>query len=473
MRFVLVLLVVAVLGVTSAAGALQSGYITPSDRPATGQASVITPVLSPKRTPRVMLGTIRDANANAVVASMVPSIPGHACVVVSNGEKNVYELRLDEGFTPASTQKLLVAHTILSLMDADDRFVTAAFAEAAPNNGTIEGNLYLLGGGDPILETTKYAARRQDDDRPYTNFDELADQLVAQGVTSITGAIIGDGSRYDTERSIPTWEARYLDQVSAGPLSGLGVNDGLATFTETEVPSYPGTPAADPPANTAKILTELLRERGVSVAGGPSSGVVPQERVEIAQIVSPPLREVVAQMLEYSDNTTAELLTKEIAVRTGALGTSANGTQAILANLASLGVDTTNLVLNDGSGLDLGNRVTCSALVQVLNEAGANSPLASALPIAGESGTLAQRMVDTPAAGNLRAKTGSLRNVSALAGYVRGDDGRTYTFAYIDNAPGGSAIPAGDAEAQSALGSGLASLQEVEPPAAILPVPIG
>lgn len=472
MRFTIAVLITALLAVGSGVGALETAQPPTAPTKNANVAVAITPVLSPKRTPGAMLGTLRIANANSAVSSVVPSIPGHACVVVWSGEQEVFELRSNEVFTPASTLKLVVAHAVLRHMDPTDRFITRVVAETPTEDGVINGNLYIVGGGDPILETTKYAARHNDPNRAFTNFDQLADEIAAAGISTITGAVVGDGTRYDDMRIVPSWEPRYIDQVSAGPLSGLGVNDGLVSFTETEVASYPGVPATDPPANTAKVLTELLQERGIAVAGRAASGQAPLGLVEVAQISSPPLAEVVAQMLRYSDNTTAELLAKEVGFLANGEGSTQSGTLAMMTALADIGVDTTSMVINDGSGLDLGNRITCRALVQVLAAAGEDSPMAEALAVAGESGTLAKRMLDTVAAGNLRAKTGSLRSVSALAGFVRGDDGRTYTLAYIANNPNGGQITAGEAEAQAALAVGLASLEEVIPPAAILPVPV-
>jgi D-alanyl-D-alanine carboxypeptidase/D-alanyl-D-alanine-endopeptidase (penicillin-binding protein 4) len=144
----------------------------------------------------------------------------------------------------------------------------------------------------------------------------------------------------------------------------------------------------------------------------------------------------------------------------------------MVADLAAAGVPTEGIALTDGSGLDLGNRATCRSLAQVLELEPVGDVLEEGLAIAGQSGTLQGRMVGTPAEGNLRAKTGSLRNVSALAGEVDGADGRTYTFAYISNVPEGEFVPDITLQLQADLGAALAALAEVEAPQEIYPVPV-
>ncbi len=467
MKFLAVVVFVALL----AGGAAVAAVVTDAAAdPATAHdAQAVTPLLSVRRTPEALLDPRRDAVVAAAVSGIPPQMPGESCLVVVEDGREIVAHNPDLGLIPASTQKLLVGGALLSVMDPDETFRTTAVAASPVADGAIAGDLVVVGGGDPLLSTDAYIARQSDPNKPTTRFENLADAIVAAGVTRVDGSVVGDGSRYDEVRDIPTWPQRYRDQVQVGPLSGLGVNDGLETFTETEVAQGAGEPAEDPPAHTAAVLTELLRERGVAVAGDPRSGVAPEGAVEIAAIDSPPVRTVVAQMLRYSDNTTAELLAKELAVRAGVQGSSIAGLAALEADLAAEGVPADGIDLTDGSGLDLGNRTTCRSLTQVLALEPIGDVLEEGLAVAGQSGTLAGRMVGTPAAGNLRAKTGSLRNVSALAGEVTGADGRTYTFAYISNVPDGEFVPDLTVQLQSDLGVALATIPVVEVPPELLP----
>lgn len=468
MRFLAVLLLVAGLAAGAGWAALEVDA-APAATPAT-EARAATPVLSVRRTPEALLDTRRDQSVAAAVAGIPPRIPGASCLVVTEGGRELLAHEPGRMLVPASTQKLLIGAALLSVMGPEETFRTTAVAAAPVASGVVEGDLVIVGGGDPLLSTDAYIARQADPDKPTTRIEDLADALVAAGVTEVRGSVVGDGTRYDDVRTIASWPQRYRDQVVAGPLSGLGVNDGLETFTPTEVPVNPGRPAADPPAHTAAVMTDLLRERGVVVVGDPVSGAAPQGAVELAAIESPPARAIVAQMLRYSDNTTAELLVKEIAVRTGREGSTAAGLEAVAEVLASQGLPPDGVALTDGSGLDLGNRASCGAIARVLDLEVARGPLVDGLAVAGESGTLADRMVGTPAQGNLRAKTGSLRHVSALAGVVDAANGHTYSFSYITNVAEGEFVPAVDPELQLELAVALATLAPVEPPAEILPL---
>jgi D-alanyl-D-alanine carboxypeptidase/D-alanyl-D-alanine-endopeptidase (penicillin-binding protein 4) len=123
-------------------------------------------------------------------------------------------------------------------------------------------------------------------------------------------------------------------------------------------------------------------------------------------------------MLTVSDNTAAELFTKELGYQATGSGTTAAGAATIRADMAHDGLPASGLVVDDGSGLDRGDRVTCSLLLADLERAGPAGVVAQGLPVAGRTGTLQMRMVGTPAAGRLRAKTGTLDDVIALSGFV-------------------------------------------------------
>jgi D-alanyl-D-alanine carboxypeptidase/D-alanyl-D-alanine-endopeptidase (penicillin-binding protein 4) len=143
--------------------------------------------------------------------------------------------------------------------------------------------------------------------------------------------------------------------------------------------------------------------------------------------------QIVSQLLTQSDNTTAELLLKEIGVTVAGEGSTGAGARAAAQVIGALGLPGEGAVIVDGSGLEREDRVTCQLLVSMLDRVGPESDLARGLAVAGESGTLAQRFVGTPVAGKLRAKTGSLFDVAALAGFVEGRTGNVLTFSLVTN----------------------------------------
>jgi D-alanyl-D-alanine carboxypeptidase/D-alanyl-D-alanine-endopeptidase (penicillin-binding protein 4) len=246
-------------------------------------------------------------------------------------------------------------------------------------------------------------------------------------VKRIPGGIVADDSRYDDQRYVTGWKDSYRTSGDVGPLGALTVNDGWRSWTNGF------TPVTDPAANAATQLAKLLAARGVQV-GPLSRGVAPQGTTLVAKVDSPPLHDVVGSMLSSSDNLSAELFTKELAVRaTSQQGTTDAGVNAVKAKLKELGVPTEGLELRDGSGLNRDNRVTCRMLVSTLALGGRPElhALWDGLPTAGQSGTLFDELNDTRLAGKMRGKTGSLDGVSGLIGMV--DLGRSVSFAFLDN----------------------------------------
>jgi D-alanyl-D-alanine carboxypeptidase/D-alanyl-D-alanine-endopeptidase (penicillin-binding protein 4) len=213
-------------------------------------------------------------------------------------------------------------------------------------------------------------------------------------------------------------------------MRALLVNDGQTGYTTAPEAAATRRVPGDPPLLAAETLRTLLTQRGVRVAGGASLGSPPAGATELAALESPTIRELVGQMLIESDDTTAELLTKELGLQAAGEGSTAAGVRVIADHLGAIGMPIEGLVLNDGSGLDEGNRATCRLMAAVLDRAAPGSELHRLLPVAGENGTLRPRMRRTPAQGRVAAKTGTLDFVNALAGYAQTADGSWLTFAY-------------------------------------------
>jgi len=380
-----------------------------------------------------------DPKLQADLDAVVALSPPDSCLSVSVGGGPTYRHRADAPLIPASTEKLFTTQVALDVIGADTRFETRVVAPTAPVGGVVAGDLTMVGGGDPTLVTDTYRfARRIGADQPVTSLEALADQVAAAGITRVTGRIVGDETRYDQTRTGPTWPERYATQNQSGPISALEVDDGYQLVVP---PPGQGGPirmnrAADPATNAARLLTERLLLRGIQVDGAfaPANGPAPAGAVEVASVSSPPLSEIVRHMLMFSDNQVAEMLTKEIGRVTGGSGSTVAGADAIDRRAVELEVTRTGADAVDGSGLDRANRVTCDALVSVLNESGGLAgTVGQSLPVAGRSGSLAGRFRGTPAEGVLHAKTGSLSDVTALAGFVELSEGGTATFAYVAN----------------------------------------
>lgn len=336
----------------------------------------------------------------------------------------LYESNSEAAVEPASVLKILTAVAATDLLGSEMRFETVVSAGAQPVNGIVRGDLWLVGGGDPTLATEERVAlltRTQ----PHTSLDALADRVAAAGVREVEGRVIGDESRYDRVRYIPSWPNRFIVDGEIGPLSALTLNDGFSTS------GHPGIAFADPPADAGAIFKQLLEARGVQVRGGVDGGAAPGALVQLASIESAEITEIVSAMLRDSDNGTAEMLVKEIGLRRYGKGSTASGIKAIAQSLASKGTPTTGIKIADGSGLSPANRLSCRALTTVLMDA--PESVRSGLPTAGQTGTLSRRFVGTSVAGKLKAKTGSLDGVASLAGYAVNTTDQTLTFAYLAN----------------------------------------
>ncbi|MGI8985041.1 MAG: D-alanyl-D-alanine carboxypeptidase/D-alanyl-D-alanine endopeptidase [Acidimicrobiales bacterium] len=399
--------------------------------PAPAPAALATPVLSLRRVPALLSRVVGETHLRTDLDRIMSDpVYGAArersCLVVGDpgGGTVHYSRQPSLGLIPASTIKLLTTAAALALLGPDMRYTTDVRAGAPPANGAV-ADLYLVGGGDPLLSTAEFASDGGylGQRRRTTSIEALADKIVAAGVRQV-GRLHGDESRYDSQRLVPSWNPRYIANFDISPLSALVVNK---AFTQASPPAV----AVSPPAHAASVLADQLRARGVAV-GDTGAARTPAGTTRVASIDSVPLKEVVAEILENSDNMAAELLVKELGTRPGVPGSTTAGLAAIDEKLRQLtGVGPDDVASVDGSGLDRGDRATCAVLQRVV--AAGPDGLVDGLPVAGRNGTLFRRFLNTPAAGKVRAKTGSLEGVAGLSGLVSGDGGRTLAFSLIAN----------------------------------------
>jgi D-alanyl-D-alanine carboxypeptidase/D-alanyl-D-alanine-endopeptidase (penicillin-binding protein 4) len=368
------------------------------------------------------------------VQPLMSSVGDRSCAAISLDGELVGEKNIDAVVLPASTMKILVAAVAYEVLGADFRYTTRVMGPT-PSQGVINGDVYLVGGGDPLLSGEWYPESDLDRFPAFniTSLDELARNLAAAGVTQINGDVLGDGSRYDDELYAPGW-GPDVNGIEAGPYDALLVNDARVLGDEQR--------SNDPNQAGAREFVRILGEQGISVTGGAGTGAAPAGAAELATVQSQPLPAVIAEMLTNSDNNTAELMLKEIGLESSGAGTRQAGADAIAATLATWGIDTTGLVVADGSGLSTDGRISCRTMLSVLQHAGFESAVGQGLPIGGETGTLADAFGDTPVAGRIRGKTGTLNNVpydqdppavKALAGYLPVDGGGAIEYALLLN----------------------------------------
>jgi serine-type D-Ala-D-Ala carboxypeptidase/endopeptidase (penicillin-binding protein 4) len=322
--------------------------------------------------------------------------------------QTIYSRNASLPLIPASNEKLAVTYAALTALGPGFRIETDVLGEGSQSGSTWQGDLVLKGYGDPTLSSAELAL--------------LARQVRAAGITTVTGRILGDESWFDTRRTAAGWKPSFYIFESP-PLSALIVDRGaVGRFT-----------SHDPALAAAQLFRAALVKAGVGVAGGAAHGTADDQAVPLASVDSPTLAAIVHWMDRVSDNFVAEMLVKELGAIQSGSGTTAAGVGVVTGLLAQAGVPLAGVRLVDGSGLSLLDRLTPNALVSLLsvmwNDDEVRPELLASLPVAGRSGTLHDRMRTGPAAGVVRAKTGTTSNASALSGYVAD----RYVFSVLQN----------------------------------------
>jgi D-alanyl-D-alanine carboxypeptidase/D-alanyl-D-alanine-endopeptidase (penicillin-binding protein 4) len=341
------------------------------------------------------------------VPNVSPSASAAFALDLSTG-KTVYSRNASLPLLPASNEKLAVTYAALTALGPSFQIETDVLGEGQQVDTTWEGDLVLKGYGDPTLVPGDLTV--------------LAKQVRAAGITRVTGRVLADESWFDARRTAPGWKAAFYIEESP-PLSALIVDRGLVGRYTSH----------DPALAAADLFRVALLRAGVRVAGGTAHGVADDSAVPLAAIDSAPLRAIVRWMDRVSDNFEAEMLLKQLGAIQAEHGTTAAGVGVVTGLLTQAGVPMGGVRLVDGSGLSLLDRFTANALVSLLavmwNDPGVRPELLAALPVAGRSGTLVDRMRGTAAAGVVLAKTGTTSNASALSGFV----GDRYVFSVLQN----------------------------------------
>jgi D-alanyl-D-alanine carboxypeptidase/D-alanyl-D-alanine-endopeptidase (penicillin-binding protein 4) len=335
---------------------------------------------------------------------------------------------------PASTAKLLTAAAVLTVHRGTDRIVTRVETDANP------GELVLVGSGDPTLTG---AAPGQPGAYPdAARMSALAAQVTARHIQ--VSRILVDDSLFTGPSVSPNWGAGDAPSDYAAPITAAMV-DGGRNQPGDEVRS------GQPDLAAGQALARLLgiADSAVSIGTAPAGASV------VGHVASATYAELVDQMLQNSDNVIAECLARQVAIATHATVSFTGAAAAIRQVLQRDAVDV-GTGMSDGSGLAVSDRLSPATLIAVLRLiTGPDHPalhaIVTALPVAGWSGTLADRFAigsgTAAGAGAVRAKTGTLSNVSALAGLAYDRAGRLLVFALIAD----QVVPGGTLGAEAAL----------------------
>ena len=404
----------------------------------------------------------------------------------------LYSLNSQRFMVPASVQKLLTTAAAAERLGWDYRYTTRLLSTGPiAVDGTLEGDLIVVGSGDPSINP-RHPER-------WRAFDDWAASLKAKGIRIIQGRVIGDDNAfaepgwgfgwswddlyygYGAEPSALQFNENKIEVmvgpgiasgaraiISTSPLGhSLVIDHGVTTVapgdrTSVDLSRMPGTSfvavrgqiAADsapltidaavdnPTRFFVTALREALARNGIFVAGGVADvdelrAPIPHDGLhELIVDRSPPLSELIDVAQKWSRNIYTESMLLAMAPA-GQPATAAGGLDTLRETLRQWGVPTDFYLARDGSGLSRYNYVTADSIVWLLTYLWADprhaGPFQATLPVAGVSGTLANRMKGTPAEGRVRAKTGTMSHVRSIAGYLTALNGEPVAFAIVAN----------------------------------------
>lgn len=350
-----------------------------------------------------------------------------------DGKRTLAERNADLPLKPASNLKLLTAAAALDLLGPDHRIPTTVYADGRRDGSTLNGDLWVLGLADPTYNGV-HSPSASDALR------NLADAIRDAGIRRVTGDLVITGLFVYADGAGATRRlGRGADQLA---LSNDRRDRGRLTPTDVGTARIVGQDEFYSEANRAagQRLESLLQDMGIRISGSVRTATtLHPPGVQIARRLSPPLSSITRRVLHSSMNLHSDLLLLHLGcMREGRLRLDA-GIAVARAWLAETGVSVEGMRLVDGSGLSHRNQMTARQLTAILRRMHgslAQEAWFAALPLAGESGTLAHRMRNTPAEDNLRAKTGTLTGAAALSGYVTDQSNRQRViFSILENSP--------------------------------------
>jgi len=416
-------------------------------------------------------------------------VPDEAVTVVvrdvTTGESLV-EMNADVPRTPASVMKLLPTYAALDVLGPAYTWRTRAFAEGTISKGVLKGNLYLQGGGDPlmtierwwrfvtdlrqtglkviegdvIIDDTLFAAPTEDpgdfDGRPHRTYNVLPSALLVNLQSSEFIVRPADDAQ-SVEVAVDPFPTNLRVENRITPVAArcAGRNRTFSIQHPADDPTrvvVSGTVSVHCPQQAVRrvILTpaefaygtfrQLWEQQGGTIKGGLQRAPVPSAAKEVVSQESLTLAEIIRVTNKFSSNVMARTLVLTLDAEAGDRPATPAGGEAVINGwLKSKGLEFPELVISNGSGLSREARISGDSLAKVLQSAWKSRfapEFLATLPLGGLDGTLRQRFARVPDPSRVRMKTGTLNGVSSIAGYVTGDSGRTYAVVIMVNNKG-------------------------------------
>lgn len=345
-----------------------------------------------------------------------PGLPPDMAVMVtdlSTGEK-VASSRETVPLVPASILKTVSIASLIGEIDPEDRIYTEVMIDGGIHSGVLEGNLIVVGGGDPSLNSI-YGPESND------IIEEITSALKDKGVREIKGRIITDGSIFTGPAVPPSWAKGDLMHAYGTGAHGLNFRNNANGKTAVN----------NPAVQFENMLKKSLAQSGISIK---SVDVKQGNRRRLIRHESAEWGEIMRSCMMRSDNLYAESILRHFAIQKGEEGSTVAGAVAEMKYWKQKGVDMKGVDIIDGSGLSRSNRVTAGMIDGVLGRMADDVEYVSFFPLAGQEGTLRRFLAETPLDSYIALKTGSMSGIQCYAGYKLDEDfAPTHTVVVIVN----------------------------------------
>lgn len=397
-----------------------------------------TRAISPDKVAAAVAEDLADPDLGRHVVGAVASLtPGEPVWTSGDGR-----------YLPASTTKLLTLGAALQVLGPERTFTTSVVRGDGPRE------VVLVGGGDPFLAS--WAPSVAEAESTYPARADVATLALATADALGGGGRVRvrfDDSLFTGPTDNPAWRSDYVPDDVVAPITALMVDSGDEPDSDLK--------QDDPSLTAARAFADALSAAGMDVVGRPRRVDPRPDAEQLAAVESAPLADIAERILDVSDNEGAEVVAHQVGLATSGEGSFEAGAAGVLGALSGLGIDVTGDELHDGSGLSRRNRVSTATLIALLQRAAgpdgdALRSLLTGMPVAGFTGSLTYRFAEGPpvARGLVRAKTGTLTGVHALAGVAVGRDGEPMAFVFgADKSP-----PEERYDAQEALDRAAAAL---------------
>ncbi len=310
---------------------------------------------------------------------------------------------ISKGLVPASINKVVTIASLIEKSGIDYEYETKVYAGGGISHGDLEGNLIVVGGGDPSLGA----------DVEPTGTDiigEIVDELRKKGVRNILGKIEVDESIFPGPCTPPSWQSGDLSRAYGTGCHGFNYRRNCSGNASV----------ANPSAVFISRLRDALRAAGINVSG--REGYDSKHHKLLLTHRSPSVDEIMRSCMKRSDNLYAETMVRTLALLHGKEASTEAGTKLEAEYWRKKHLPMEGVVLVDGSGLSRSNRMTAEFMTALLKYMAGNVDFASFFPLAGQEGTLRNFLKDTPLDSYIALKTGSMNGIQCYAGYKLDDD---------------------------------------------------